>query len=61
MPTFRDLLSQVKREIREVDPIEAERQRGAALFLDVREPDEYEQGSIPGDIVGKKRRPFLMN
>ena len=50
MPTFRDLLSQVKQGIREVDPVEAEKERARAQFLDVREPDEYEQGSIPGAI-----------
>jgi len=46
--SFRDLLSQVKQSIREVDPEGAEGQRGQALFLDVREADEYAQGAIPG-------------
>jgi molybdopterin/thiamine biosynthesis adenylyltransferase/rhodanese-related sulfurtransferase len=50
MPTFRDLLAQVKREIREVDPAQAEALRSSAQFLDVREPDEYEQGAIEGAI-----------
>jgi molybdopterin/thiamine biosynthesis adenylyltransferase/rhodanese-related sulfurtransferase len=43
----RDLLAQVKKEIREVEPAEAEQLQGKALFLDVREADEYEQGAIP--------------
>jgi len=43
----RDLLAQVKQGIREVDPAEAEQLQGKALFLDVREADEYEQGAIP--------------
>jgi molybdopterin/thiamine biosynthesis adenylyltransferase/rhodanese-related sulfurtransferase len=41
------LLAQVKKDIREVEPAEAEQLRGKALFLDVREADEYEQGAIP--------------
>ena len=48
MPSFRDLLNEVKKEIREVEPEGAEARQGEALFLDVREPDEYEQGAIPG-------------
>jgi sulfur-carrier protein adenylyltransferase/sulfurtransferase len=43
----RDLLAQVKKDIREVEPAEAEQLQGKALFLDVREADEYEQGAIP--------------
>jgi molybdopterin/thiamine biosynthesis adenylyltransferase/rhodanese-related sulfurtransferase len=46
--TFRDLLNQVKQSIREVDPAGAEAVRESALFLDVREADEYTQGAIPG-------------
>ena len=50
MATFRDLLSQVKQSIREVDPEGAEAQRDQAVFLDVREADEYAQGAIPGAV-----------
>ncbi|MGZ4694550.1 MAG: molybdopterin-synthase adenylyltransferase MoeB [Acidimicrobiales bacterium] len=52
MATFRDLLNQTKAEIREVDTAQAEelRARSGAVVLDVREPDEYEQGAIPGSI-----------
>ena len=52
MATFRDLLNQTKAEIREVDTAEADelRQQPGAVVLDVREPDEYEQGAIPGAI-----------
>src|SRR5262249_16443379 len=32
------------------DTAEADRRRSEALFLDVREPDEYEQGTIPGSL-----------
>jgi molybdopterin/thiamine biosynthesis adenylyltransferase/rhodanese-related sulfurtransferase len=50
MPSFRELLSQVKQEIREIDPAEAEARLEDATFLDVREADEYEQGAIPGAL-----------
>ncbi len=50
MASFRDLLSEVKQSIREVDPAAAEAARDEALFLDVREGDEYAQGTIPGSM-----------
>jgi molybdopterin/thiamine biosynthesis adenylyltransferase/rhodanese-related sulfurtransferase len=50
MATFRDLLNQVKKEIREVEPAEAAGRLDGATFLDVREADEYEQGAIPGAV-----------
>lgn len=50
MGTPRELLAQVKAEIAEETPAQAEERLGSALFLDVREPDEYEQGAIPGAL-----------
>ena len=52
MPSFRELLAAAKSEIREVDTAEADRLRHqpGAVVLDVREPDEYEQGAIPGAV-----------
>src|SRR5512135_2847598 len=52
MPTFRDLLAQAKSEIREIDTAEFDRarQRDGVVVLDVREPDEYDQGAIPGAL-----------
>jgi len=47
MPTPRELLIQAKAAITEVHPEEAEAHLGRAVFLDVREPDEYEQGAVP--------------
>ena len=52
MATFRDLLSQTKSRIREVDTATAEQAAAEprAVVLDVREPDEYEQGALPGAV-----------
>jgi molybdopterin/thiamine biosynthesis adenylyltransferase/rhodanese-related sulfurtransferase len=52
MATFRDLLNQTKSEIREVDTATADelRARPGTVLLDVREPDEYEQGAVPGSV-----------
>ena len=53
MPSYRELLAQVKGEIEEVDARTAnEELTGAAppLLIDVRELDEYEQGAIPGAV-----------
>jgi sulfur-carrier protein adenylyltransferase/sulfurtransferase len=53
MATYRELLSQVKGEIEEIDPAEGARLLGsddAPLYLDVREQDEWDQGIIPGAL-----------
>jgi sulfur-carrier protein adenylyltransferase/sulfurtransferase len=50
MASFRELLKSTKAQIREVTPEQAEQQRGRATFLDVREADEFEQGTIPGSV-----------
>ena len=52
MPTPRDLLNEAKSSIREVDPAGAQElfEGGGVTFLDVREPDEYEQGAIPNAV-----------
>src|SRR3954452_10290231 len=51
MATFRDLLSATKKEITEVDTVEAAKRIAAgAIVLDVREPDEYDQGALPDAI-----------
>ena len=50
MPVFRELFNQARAQIREIDAAGAEEVLGSALFLDVREPDEYEQGTIPGSV-----------
>jgi molybdopterin/thiamine biosynthesis adenylyltransferase/rhodanese-related sulfurtransferase len=52
MPSFRDLLRDAKARIREVETSEAETDLShpGTVVLDVREPDEYEQGALPGAI-----------
>ena len=52
MPTPRDLLNEAKASIREVDQNDAQSllEGGGVTFLDVREPDEYEQGAIPNAV-----------
>lgn len=50
MATFRDLLAQAKSQIVEIDTAEAESRidAGGVLVLDVREPEEYDEGALPG-------------
>ncbi len=50
MATTRELLQQAKSEIREVEPADVEPRLGSVVLLDVREPDEYEQGALPGAV-----------
>ncbi len=53
MASFRDLLAAAKKEIVEIDTATAEsriRDNADAVVLDVREPDEYEQGALR-DVV----------
>ncbi|MCJ7438956.1 MAG: molybdopterin-synthase adenylyltransferase MoeB [Acidimicrobiia bacterium] len=50
MAGFRELLAKTKERIREIDPATAEPLLPATTFLDVRELDEYEQGTIPGAL-----------
>jgi molybdopterin/thiamine biosynthesis adenylyltransferase/rhodanese-related sulfurtransferase len=52
MAGFRDLLAQAKSQIVEVDTADAAARlaTGKTLVLDVREPDEFEQGTLPLSI-----------
>ena len=53
MPSYRELLNQVKSEIDEIDASEGARLLESderPLFLDVREQDEWDQGIIPGAL-----------
>ena len=46
------MLAEAKAAVREVEPAQAEAEiaGGGAVVLDVREPDEYEQGALPGAL-----------
>ena len=50
MSSFRELLADTKAQIREVTPHRAETEISDAVFLDVREMDEYDAGAIPGAV-----------
>jgi sulfur-carrier protein adenylyltransferase/sulfurtransferase len=53
MPTYRELLQQVKSEIREIDSVRAREALDGVeppLLLDVREPDEWDEGHLPGAL-----------
>src|SRR5437016_14582628 len=50
MANFRELLKATKAQIREMTPEQAEQERGRATFLDVREADEHDQGTIPESV-----------
>ena len=50
MATPRELLNAAKAEIREIDAAEVASRLDHFQLLDVREPDEYEQGAVPGAV-----------
>ena len=50
MSTPRDLLNAAKAEITEIDPSEVAARLDHFTLLDVREPEEYEQGAVPGAV-----------
>jgi molybdopterin/thiamine biosynthesis adenylyltransferase/rhodanese-related sulfurtransferase len=52
MAGFRDLLAQAKSQITEIDTAGAAAriEAGGAIVLDVREPEEYEQGALPNAL-----------
>ncbi len=57
MATYRELLARVREEIEEISTVEAhERLRSEAppLFVDVRPPDEWQEGHIPGALLAPR-------
>src|SRR4029079_6745453 len=52
MPTYRELLQQVRAEISEVDAEHARAllDSGEPLVVDVREQDEWDEGHMPGAV-----------
>jgi sulfur-carrier protein adenylyltransferase/sulfurtransferase len=59
MATYRELLAQVRSEIDEISTIEAHERlesSDGSVFVDVREPDEWDEGHIPGAIYTGRGR-----
>lgn len=50
MPTSRDLFAQAKAQTTEVDGATAQPLLPSSTVLDVREPDEFQQGAIPSSV-----------
>jgi molybdopterin/thiamine biosynthesis adenylyltransferase/rhodanese-related sulfurtransferase len=50
MPSSRDLLAAARAATTDIDRDAAQARLDTATVLDVREPDEYEQGAVPGSI-----------
>lgn len=48
--TADELLAQARSEIREIDAAEARERVDDSIVIDVREPEEYEDGHIPGAV-----------
>ena len=49
---FHELLGKVKAEIKEISPVEANKlKKTATVFVDVREPDEWQSGVVPGAVT----------
>lgn len=54
MPTFQEIIKKVKSEIREVQPEEVQqkiKKDPTTVLIDVREPDEWEGGIVPGALT----------
>ena len=50
MATYRELLARVKEEIDEVGAADARERQDEAIFVDVREREEWEEGVVPGAV-----------
>ncbi|MDP9495548.1 MAG: rhodanese-like domain-containing protein, partial [Actinomycetota bacterium] len=48
--TYQELVAAAKSQIREIQPEELEPRRSGVIVVDVREADEFDQGSIEGAI-----------
>jgi rhodanese-related sulfurtransferase len=54
LPEFQQLVSEAKQQIREIDVAELKRMQQSGedfALIDVREPDETAQGTIPGAVT----------
>ncbi|HUG07298.1 MAG TPA: molybdopterin-synthase adenylyltransferase MoeB [Acidimicrobiia bacterium] len=52
--SYRDVVTAAKRRIREIEPADLEGRIERVALLDIREADEFEQGSIPGAILAPR-------
>ncbi len=52
--SYRDVVAAAKRRIREIEPDDLETRLAQVILLDIREADEFEQGSIPGAILAPR-------
>ena len=50
MTSFADLVAQAKARIQEISPQELHQRLGKVQIIDVREPEEYKAGHLPGAI-----------
>jgi molybdopterin/thiamine biosynthesis adenylyltransferase/rhodanese-related sulfurtransferase len=59
MAGYRELLARVKEEIDEISTIEAHERLASSdgsIFVDVREPDEWDEGHVPGAVYTGRGR-----
>ncbi|MCI0425581.1 MAG: molybdopterin-synthase adenylyltransferase MoeB [Actinobacteria bacterium] len=52
--SYRDVVSEAKRHIREIEPDELASRLGHFVLVDVREADEHSQGAIPGSVLAPR-------
>ena len=50
MTTGADLVAKAKSRIKEINPEELSKQLGKVQIIDVREPEEFEAGHLPGAV-----------
>ena len=50
MTTAADLVAKAKARIKEISPQELQKLLGAVQIVDVREPEEYDAGHLPGAV-----------
>jgi len=51
MRSYQDLVAEAKAHIREIEPAQVQGRLSDLILLDVREPDEFDQGAVPGAVL----------
>jgi sulfur-carrier protein adenylyltransferase/sulfurtransferase len=51
MSAYNDLVAAARRHVTELEPEEVEARMGRVTLIDVREPDEYESGTVGGSLL----------